>query len=142
MIFDNTVFQNIEQWALDFLRGGNDESTLGGNLLIDHCIFDNVYSKENQTMIRQKGLITIAVKNSIFCNSLAKSPIKLEGRYNTINNCNVYDAGKISTSAGAKVGEGMIYADPKFEKKTFYQLSSKSPLIGKADDGKNIGLKY
>lgn len=52
-IFENTVFKNIGQWTLDFYRGGNDESTLGGFLIIDHCIFDDVYSKENQTMLRR-----------------------------------------------------------------------------------------
>lgn len=141
MIFENTVFKDIEQWAFDFLRGGNDESTLGGNLYINHCIFDNVYSKENQTMIRQTGLVTINIENSIFCNSLAKSPVRLAGLYNNISYSDVYDAGKISTTGGAKIGEGMIYSDPKFEKKTFYKLSEKSPLIGKAKDGGNIGLK-
>ncbi|NDW09655.1 polysaccharide lyase 6 family protein [Dysgonomonas sp. 520] len=141
IIFENTVFRNIDQWALDFLRGGNDESTLGGNLYINHCVFDNVYSKENQTMIRQSGLVTIDIENTIFYNSMAKSPIRLTGPYNKISFSNVYDAGKISASGGARIGEGMIYSDPKFEKKTFYQLSSKSPLIGKASDSSNIGLK-
>jgi len=141
MIFENTVFKDIDQWAIDFLRGGNDESTLGGNLYINHCVFDNVYSKENQTMIRQSGLVNINIENSIFCNSLAKSPIRLVGRYNKMSYCNVYDAGKVYT-LGTKLGEGMIYSDPKFEKKTFYKLSEKSPLIGKANDGGNIGLNY
>lgn len=142
MIFENTVFRNIDQWALDFLRGGNDESTLGGHLLIDHCIFDNVYNKERQTMIRQTGLINIDIINSVFFNSeLVNSPIKLAGVYNKMSYCNVYEAGKVSVSGGAKIGEGMIYTDPRFEKKTFYKLSVKSPLSGKANDGGNIGLK-
>lgn len=141
MIFDNTVFLNIEQWAIDFLRGGNDESTLGGNLQISHCIFDNVYDKENGSMIRQTGLITLNIENSVFYNSAAKHPAKLMGRYNTISNSNIYDAGKISVSGGAVVGEGMVYSNPSFEKKTFYKLSDKSPLAGKANDGSNIGLR-
>ncbi|MFV0467712.1 MAG: chondroitinase-B domain-containing protein [Dysgonomonas sp.] len=141
MTFDNTVFSNIEQWAMDFLRGGNDESTLGGNLIINHCVFDNVANKENQTMIKQTGLISIKIENTIFCNSLAKYPVRLQGRHNTVSYSNVYNAGKISVSQDASIGEGMIYSDPKFEKKTFYKLNSKSPLVGKAGDGKNIGLK-
>lgn len=140
MIFENTVFKDIDQWAFDFLRGGNDESTLGGNLSVNHCIFDNVYSKENQTMIRQTGLVTMNIENTIFYNSLAKAPVRLVGPYNKMSYCNVYDAGKVST-LGTKLGDGMIYTDPKFEKKTFYKLSPKSPLIGKASDGNDIGLK-
>lgn len=141
MIFDNTVFQNIEQWAIDFLRGGNDESTLGGNLQINHCIFDNVYDKENQSMIRQTGLITLNIENSVFCNSDAKHPVKLAGRYNTISYSTIYNAGKVQVSGGAVVGEGMMYSNPFFEKKSFYKLSDKSPLVGKANDGSNIGLR-
>jgi len=141
MLFENTVFKDIDQWAIDFLRGGNDESTLGGNLLINHCVFDNVYNKENQTMIRQTGLVTINIENSIFCNSLAKSPVRLTGPYNKISHSNIYNAGKVSATGGAKIGDGMIYSNPKFEKNTFYKLSSNSPLIGKANDNSNIGLK-
>ncbi|NDV77709.1 polysaccharide lyase 6 family protein [Dysgonomonas sp. 511] len=140
IIFENTVFKNIEQWALEFLRGGNDESTLGGNLSINHCVFDNVNNKENQAMIRQTGLVTITIQNSIFCNTLAKMPVKLVGAYNTISHCNIYDAGKVSVSGGAKIGGGMLYSNPKFQKNTLYKLGSDSPLIGKANDGSNIGL--
>jgi len=141
IIFDNTVFKNIEQWAIDFLRGGNDESTLGGNLSINHCVFDNVNSKENQAVIRQTGLITISIENTIFFNTLAKMPVKLAGPYNTISHSDVYDAGKISVSGGAKIGEGMVYSNPKFVKNSFYKLEAGSPLIGKANDGGNIGLR-
>ena len=139
-IFKNTVFLNIEQWALDFYRGGNDESTLGGFLQIDHCVFDNVFSKENQTMIKQTGLININITNTIFYNSSAKFPVKLMGRYNVMRNCCIYDAGKVSATLGAVADK--IYTDnPKFKKKTNYQLDDKSPLKGKATDKGNIGLK-
>jgi poly(beta-D-mannuronate) lyase len=138
-IFENTVFANIEQWALDFYRGGNDESTLGGFLTIDHCVFDNVFSKESQTMIRQTGLVNMNITNSIFCNSLAKFPVKLIGKYNSMTDCCIYGAGKTSATGGAVLNN--IYADnPKF-KKGSYQLDDKSPLRGKASNGGNIGLK-
>lgn len=138
-IFENTVFANIEQWALDFYRGGNDESTLGGFLAIDHCVFDNVYSKESQTMIRQTGLINMNITNTIFCNSLAKFPVKLVGKYNSMSDCCIYDAGKTSAASGALLNN--IYTDnPRFVKNS-YRLDDKSPLRGKASDGGNIGLK-
>ncbi|MCL2651402.1 MAG: polysaccharide lyase 6 family protein, partial [Candidatus Azobacteroides sp.] len=139
-IFINTVFKDIEQWALDFYRGGNDESTLGGFLEIDHCVFDNVFSKENQTMIRQTGLINIDITNTIFCNSSAKFPVKSIGKYNAMKNCCIYDAGKVSATSGATT-ENIYVDNPRFKKNTFYQLDDKSPLRGKATNGGNIGLK-
>ncbi|MFT4223013.1 chondroitinase-B domain-containing protein [Dysgonomonas sp.] len=142
MIFDNCVFANIEQWAIDFLRGGNDESTLGGNLIIDHCVFDNVNNRENQTIIKHTGLITIDIKNTVFFNSpLAKSPVRLSGRHNTIDYSAVYQAGKITKVNGAKEGTNIIYFAPEYIKGTFYIPEAKSPLMGKASDGNNIGLK-
>ncbi len=139
-IFKNTVFKNIDQWVLDFYRGGNDESTLGGFLQIDHCVFDNVFNKENQTMIKQTGLININVTNTIFCNSSAKFPVKLMGKYNIMKNCCIYDAGKTSVGGGAKA-DNIFTDNPKFKKNTNYQLDDKSALKGKATDGGNIGLK-
>jgi poly(beta-D-mannuronate) lyase len=139
-IFNNTVFRNIEQWALDFYRGGNDESTLGGFLQIDHCVFDNVFNKENQTMLKQTGLININVDNTIFCHSAAKSPVKLTGKYHSMRNCCIYDAGKVSAAPGA-TSENIFTDDPLFKKNTNYRLNDKSPLKGKATDGGNIGLK-
>lgn len=141
MTFENTIFRNIEQWAIDFLRGGNDESTLGGNLTIDHCVFDNVNNKENQTMIKHTGLITIDIKNSVFFNSPSvKFPVRLSGRHNTMDYCLIYEAGKIGKTNGAKEGTNIIYQNPKYKKGTNYVPDAKSPLIGKASDKGNIGL--
>lgn len=140
MTFENVVFKNIQQWAIDFLRGGNDESTLGGHLTINHCIFDNVNNHDGQTMIKQTGLVSVNISNSVFMNApLVKAPIQLLGRHNVIRFSNIYNAGKISTANNALIGDGMIYSNPMFEK-TAYIPKSKSPLRQKASDGGNIGL--
>lgn len=143
MTFNNCVFANIEQWAMDFLRGGNDESTLGGNLVINHCVFDNVNNREGQSVIKHTGLITIDVRNTVFFNSpLVKSPMRLSGRHNTIDYSAIYQAGKVTKADGAKEGVNLIYSAPAYTKGTFYVLGAKSPLIGKASDGTDIGLKH
>ena len=57
-----------------------------------------------------------------------------------MQNCCIYDAGKVSAALGAKVNN--IYTDnPKFKKNTNYRLEDKSPLKGKATDGGDIGLR-
>ncbi len=75
-ILKNTTFKNIEQWALEFYRGGNDESTLGGFIQINGCTFDKVNDKSGQFCIRQTGLLHIEVKGSSFKNTQAKGIIK------------------------------------------------------------------
>lgn len=52
-----------------FYRGGNDESTLGGFLIVDHCIFDNVNNNPEQYMIKHTGWVNCQITNSLFLNS-------------------------------------------------------------------------
>lgn len=125
-ILKNTTFKNIDQWAINFYRGGNDESTLGGFLAIDHCVFDNVNNMENQMMIKQTGWVNIILTNTLFCNSaLTKGPIRLLGAHNKMTHCCIYNAGKVSKASGATTNN------------IGYEKSS---LNGKATDGGNIGL--
>lgn len=139
VIFENAVFSHIAQWALDYYRGGIDDSTLGGTLLIDHCVFDCINDRENQVVIRQTGIKNISIRNSIFSNSSAKNPIRLIGKYNQMTNCNLYLCGKATATQGATL-ESIFTENPKYVKKQ-YLLSPKSALIGKGCDGGNIGLK-
>lgn len=77
IILKNTTFKNIEQWALEFYRGGNDESTLGGFIQIEGCTFDNVNNRKGQYAIRQTGLRNIREKSSSVRNaSESKGVIK------------------------------------------------------------------
>lgn len=125
-ILKNTTFKNIDQWAINFYRGGNDESTLGGFLVIDHCVFDNVNNVENQMMIKQTGWVNMAITNTLFGNSpMVKGPVRLSGIHNTMTNCCLYNAGKVSKTLGA-AAQNITY--------------EKSSLNGKATDGGNIGL--
>ena len=139
VIFENTVFSNIDQFALDYYRGGNDESTLGGLLKIDHCVFDNVGIDEKQTILKLSRIVNVAISNSIFVNSMAKTSVRLYGSKNSISNC------CFSACADPKAENGAVISklnneSVKFEKKSF-NLAKKSKLIGLATDSGNIGLK-
>lgn len=138
IVFQNTVFSDFTQFVIDFYRGGNDESTLGGALFIDHCIFDNVAGDEKQSIIKSSGIVTLNVTNSIFSNSVAKQSIKLSGSKNSISNCAFYNCTEPKIEKGAK-SQSILSDDPKFEKKS-YKLSKKSKLIGKGTEGSNVGL--
>ncbi len=139
LVLDNTVFSNITQYALDFYRGGNDESTLGGSLLIDHCVFDNVGGDEKQYVLKLTNIVKVAIQNSIFSNSMSKTVVKLTGSKNTVLNSCFYNCNKPKLENGA-VSNAILFDNPKFEKKSFV-LSEKSKLVSKALDGCNIGLK-
>jgi poly(beta-D-mannuronate) lyase len=139
LILDNTVFSNFEQFAVDYYRGGNDESTLGGSLKINHCVFDNVGIDEKQTILKLTRIKMVEISNSIFVNSMVKTSVKLTGNKNILTNC------CFSECADPKADNGAIIKSinnevVKFEKKSF-NLAKKSKLIGLAEDGGNIGLR-
>ena len=137
--FDNCVFDNFSQHALDYYRGGNDESTLGGFLFVNHCVFNNIGEDEKQSILKLNGIVNVCICNSIFSNSLAKTSVSLSGTKNEIRNCCFYNCVEPKVKKDA-VSQNLIFDNPKFEKKSFV-LSNKSTLKGKATDGGNIGLK-
>ena len=139
VLFENTVFSNIDQFAIDYYRGGNDESTLGGSLKIDHCVFDNVGIDEKQTILKLSRIVTVAISNSIFANSMAKTSVRLSGSKNSVSNCNFSNCADPKAEAGAVISK-LNNESVKFEKKSF-NLDKKSKLKGLATDGGNIGLK-
>jgi len=137
--FENCVFNNFSQYALNYYRGGNDESTLGGFLFVNHCVFNNIGEDEKQSILKLNGIVNVSIVNSIFSNSKAKTSVKLSGSKNIIQNCCFYNCPAPKVENGA-VSQNLFFDNPRFEKNSFL-LSKKSPLIGKAADGGNIGLK-
>ncbi len=137
--FENTVFHHFSQYILDYYRGGNDESTLGGSLSVKHCVFDAVATAENQTVLKLTGIVNVSILNSIFSNSPTKTLAKLSGTKNLINACCIYNCVKPKVENGAR-SENLLFAAPAFQGNS-YLLSTKSTLMGKATDGGNIGLR-
>lgn len=137
--FENTVFHHFSQYIIDFYRGGIDESTLGGTFTVNHCVFDAVATAENQTVLKLTGIVNVSIKNSIFSNSTAKTLVKLAGSKNTMSNCCLSNCAKPKLENGAKL-ENILFVAPGFDG-TSYTLSKKSPLLGKASDGRSIGLR-
>ncbi len=137
--FDNTIFTHFAQYIIDYYRGGNDESTLGGSLNVNHCIFDQVGNDEKQTILKSTGIKNVAINNSVFNNSMAKTSVKLSGSKNAITNCDFNGCPKPKLEDGAK-SVNILFLNPDFEKNSF-KSSSKSGLSGKSLDGSNIGLR-
>ena len=90
---ENCIFYNIMGAALDLYRGGNDESTLGPFLNVDHCLFENVNNTELGSVLRLIGVQKVEIENSIFSNSgQGGRSIKFEEtRWNhcVVSNCNL-----------------------------------------------------
>lgn len=136
---ENTIFSNITQYVIDYYRGGLDESTLGGHLLVNHCVFDLAAKDEKQYILRNNGIVTVTIKNSIFSRSQAKVPLRLIGPKHQLLHCNFFECLMPKVEKGA-VSTGLMYENPRFEKGSYF-ISNQSKLKGKSIKGGDIGLK-
>ena len=141
---ENCIFFNIMGAALDLYRGGNDESTLGPYLKVNHCLFENVNNKELGSVLRLIGVQNASVSNSIFSNSgRGGRTIKFEEtRWNhcIVKNCNLFNSGRIESFYN-NVVEGEIYdIEPLYMNKSDFDfhLTNKNAFNKKA----TIGLNY
>lgn len=136
---ENTVFSNIAQYVVDYYRGGLDESTLGGHLYVNHCVFDMTAKDEKQYILRNNGIVTVTIKNSIFSRSQSKVPLRLVGPKHQLLHCNFFECLSPKVEKGA-VSTGLMYENPRFEKGSYF-ISNQSKLKGKSIKGGDIGLK-
>lgn len=137
---ENTIFKDIEQFAINYYRGGNDESTLGGQLNIDHCIFYNVYNDEKGRALRNNGIVYVTISNSVFAGSPSSQySAILKGINNKVFNTVVYNSGELKVSSKAK-SRNLIFNNPKWVDEDAFLLKDNSPLKNAATDGKDIGI--
>jgi len=139
VIFSNSVFSNLTDYALDYYRGGYDESTIGGELLINHCVFDSIGTSKKEAVLKLSRIMFVKINNSIFANCPVKSPMLLWGLYDKDSRCCFYNCPKPELIKGART-TNPSFENPLFVAKT-YSLSVNSPLRAKAVDGSNIGLR-
>ncbi|GHB84805.1 polysaccharide lyase 6 family protein [Persicitalea jodogahamensis] len=145
VILENCLFTNILTGALDLYRGGNDESTLGPFLTINHCTFDMVGNVELGHVLKVMGVQWTDIRNSLFHNSgRAGRAIRYEDygwAYNRLSNCNFYKAGRVESfypipqKSVTKLPTSFV--DPDIFD---YRLRAPSPLIGGATDGRDVGF--
>ncbi len=145
-ILTNCTFANLLIGAVDLYRGGNDESTLGPFLTIDHCTFYNVGNVELGSVLRLIGVQWSEIKNSLFYDSGRSGRIArfedYKGTRNSVHHCNVYKSGKVESFYNNIVGQGMLQLKPEFVAPDKYDFRQKatSPLKKKATDGKDMGV--
>ncbi len=134
ILLHNTVFKDIQEFAVNYAKSGIEIPTEGGQLKITNCIFSKIYNEEKGYVIKIKGIASVQIENTVFENSYKqKTLLSLSGATSTLNNCLVYDNGGIKTSNSA-TANNVVYKNPKWEDKKLFIPSSKSPLL-KEDNG-------
>lgn len=100
---DNCQFNNVRSNVIDYYRGGHDESTIGGNLLVTNSTFCNCGALEkNGVLLNTYGIINVDISNNTFQNNRVKHVALLWGAKN-----NTHSNNQITNSGTIKVQENL-----------------------------------
>lgn len=105
LTFENCSFKKVKQNVIDYYRGGYDESTIGGNLLIKDCEFTNCGAKEkNRILLNHRGIINVKLEGNTFTNNRVKLVSVLWGAKNNSESENqIKNSGKILVQENIKL---------------------------------------
>ena len=86
----NCHFEEVKQNVIDYYRGGYDESTVGGNLVVTGSIFANCGAEEKDgILINTYGILNVDISGNTFENNQVKMVARLWGAKNNTHSDNV-----------------------------------------------------
>ncbi len=91
------LFENVDQNVIDYYRGGYDESTIGGNLVLKGSTFKNCgLIEKNGILINTYGIINVDISKNTFQNNKVKMVARLWGaKNNSESNNTLENSGQI-----------------------------------------------
>ncbi len=88
---NNCRFQHIKGNVIDYYRGGYDESTIGGNLLVTNSTFTNCGAQEkNGILLNTHGIVNVDISKNTFSNNPVKLVALLWGAKNNSHSDNKF----------------------------------------------------
>ena len=98
-------FEDVEQNVIDYYRGGYDESTIGGNLVITGSTFTKSGGKEKDgILINTYGIINVDISGNTFQDNQVKLVARLWGAKNNSHADNVIkNSGKLVVEQNLKL---------------------------------------
>jgi len=105
LTINNCQFDNVKSNVIDYYRGGYDESTIGGNLLVSNSTFTNCGAKEaNGILLNTRGIVNVNIADNTFKNNKVKLVALLWGAKNNVHSNNtVQNSGKILVEENLKM---------------------------------------
>lgn len=105
LTIDNCQFTNVEQNVIDYYRGGYDESTIGGTLLVMNSSFTNCgASEKNGILLNTRGIVNVNITKNTFTNNKVKLVALLWGaKNNTASDNKIDNSGELKTTENLKL---------------------------------------
>ncbi len=99
LFIENCRFEGVDQNVIDYYRGGYDESTIGGNLVVKGSTFTRSGSKEkNGILINTYGIINVEIMGNTFTDNPVSQVARLWGaKNNTESDNTINNSGRIVT---------------------------------------------
>ncbi len=99
LYIEGCLFEDVTQNVIDYYRGGYDESTVGGNLIVKGSTFKNSgASEKNGVLINTYGIINVDISDNTFQNNKVKFVARLWGAKNNSETNNIVEnSGQIIT---------------------------------------------
>ncbi|MEQ9217549.1 MAG: chondroitinase-B domain-containing protein [Cyclobacteriaceae bacterium] len=99
LFIENCRFEGVDQNVIDYYRGGYDESTIGGNLVVKGSTFTRSGSKEkNGILINTYGIINVEIMGNTFTDNPMSQVARLWGaKNNTESDNTIKNSGRIVT---------------------------------------------
>lgn len=117
-LITNCVFTNIMGAAINIYRGGNDESTLGPFVKIDHCTFNEVENREQGSAVKLIGAQQASILNSNFSYSGQGGRVIFFQEYRwdniVVDYCNFYESGKVESFYQRVLGPHIYHVKPEY----------------------------
>lgn len=145
VVIENCLFTNVLGSALNLYRGGNDESTTGPLLKIDHCTFHEVDNREQGFVLRLPGVQEARITNCIFSYSGQGGRSVYFQEYGRdrllVDYCNFFRSGKVESFQRKVTGLNIFSVDPAFisPAKGLFNLATDSVLIDKSNSSGPLG---
>ena len=103
ILIDSCTFEGVDKNVIDYYRGGYDESTVGGNLVVTNSTFKKCGAREeNGILINTYGIINVSLSGNEFNDNRVKLVARLWGAKN-----NTYSNNKIKNSGELIVEENL-----------------------------------
>ncbi|WP_422859574.1 chondroitinase-B domain-containing protein [Flagellimonas sp. S174] len=98
LFVENCRFENIDKNVIDYYRGGYDESTVGGNLMVVQSTFTGCGVKEeNGVLLNTYGIINVNISENTFIDNSVKLVARLWGaKNNTHSNNEIKNSGTLT----------------------------------------------
>lgn len=104
LTINNCNFKNVKENVIDYYRGGYDESTIGGNLLISNSTFTNCGAQEkNKRLLNHNGIVNVNITKNTFKNNSVQFVSILWGAKNNVESENT-----ITNSGALKTEENLV----------------------------------